>query len=237
MSLKIKNLKKGYQEILIFDDFSLNIEEEKITCILGVSGTGKTTLLNAITGIIPVDSGDTSDFADKTFSYIFQEPRLLKWKTVYGNILFVLKDFYSKKDAESICNKYIDIVGLSKFKNFFPESISGGMEQRVSIARAFAYPSNILIMDEPFKSLDFSLKKNIVDTFINLWHSDKRTVIFVTHDIEEAVYIGDKIFILNSSTPTHIKRELSINIPQKERSKNCHYHYIQASKKTLIGNL
>ncbi|MDD5621797.1 MAG: ABC transporter ATP-binding protein [Actinomycetota bacterium] len=235
MSLKIKNLKKVYADIQIFNDFNLEIEEEKITCILGVSGIGKTLLLNTITGITPADSADISDFSCKTFSYIFQEPRLLRWKTVYGNILFALKDFYSGKEARNICNKYIDIVGLTKFKNYYPAAISGGMEQRVSIARAFAYPSNILLMDEPFKSLDFRLKKNIISTFINLWDSDRRTVIFITHDIEEAAFIGDKIFILSNRLPVHIKKELNIDIPQKERGRD--NKYILKIKKSLTENL
>ncbi len=235
MALTVRNLKKGYTEIPIFENFNLIIEEKKITCILGPSGIGKTTLLNVISGITNADSGDLSDFKGRNFSYIFQEPRLLRWKTVYGNISFVLKDLYSKKETGQITNKYIDMVGLAKFRDYYPDNISGGMIQRVSIARAFAYPSEILIMDEPFKSLDMKLKKNLINSFINLWEIDRRTVIFVTHDVEEAAYIGNNIFILKDSLPTNIKKEVNIDLPQKERLAD--YQKIREIKKILIDNL
>ena len=233
--LTVRNLKKGYTEIPIFENFNLIIEEKKITCILGPSGIGKTTLLNVISGITNADSGDLSDFKGRNFSYIFQEPRLLRWKTVYGNISFVLKDLYSKNETSQITNKYMDIVGLAKFRDYYPDNISGGMAQRVSIARAFAYPSEILIMDEPFKSLDMKLKKNLINSFINLWETDHRTVIFVTHDMEEAAYIGNNIFILKDSLPTNIKKEVNIDLPQKERLAD--YQKIREIKKLLIENL
>lgn len=236
MMLAIRNLKKGYNtQIPIFENFNLIIEENKITCILGPSGIGKTTLLNVISGITDADSGDLSDFKNRNFSYIFQEPRLLRWKTVYDNINFVLKDLYPKKEAGQITNKYIDMVGLTKFRDYYPNNISGGMIQRVSIARAFAYPSEILIMDEPFKSLDMKLKKNLINSFINLWEIDHRTIIFVTHDMEEAAYIGNNIFILKDSMPTNIKKEVNIDLPQRERLDD--YQKIREIKKILIDNL
>ncbi len=235
MSLAIRHLKKSYPQIAVFEDFSLTLRENMITCILGPSGIGKTTLLNIITGISPPDSGDISDFSNKTFSYIFQEPRLLKWKTVYENINFVLRDIYPLQKSHEISEKYIDIVGLSEFRHYYPGQISGGMEQRVSIARAFAYPSDILIMDEPFKSLDHKLKKTLMGAFIQLWESDKRTVISVTHDSEEAAYIGNDIFILEESLPARIKKEMSVDIDQKERLSD--YNSIRQIKRTLIESL
>jgi NitT/TauT family transport system ATP-binding protein len=235
MALTVRNLKKGYSEIPIFENFNLAIEEKKITCILGPSGIGKTTLLNVISGVSFADDGDLADFKGRSFSYIFQEPRLLKWKTVYGNISFVLKDLYPKKETHRIANKYMDMVGLTKVRDYYPDNISGGMAQRVSIARAFAYPSEILIMDEPFKSLDMKLKKNLINSFISLWEIDGRTVIFVTHDVEEAAYIGNNIFILKDSLPTNIKKEVNIDLPQKERLGD--YQKIREIKKLLIDNL
>jgi len=217
MSLEIKKLKKSYPGKMVFNGIDISIKEKKINCLLGVSGIGKTTLLNAICGLTPVDSGDISDFKDKSFSFIFQEPRILNWKTVYGNINFVLKSIYTKKEAEIITKKYISLVGLSEYTNYYPYQISGGMQQRVSIARAFAYPSEILIMDEPFKSLDFKLKTNLMKSFINLWTQDKRTVIFVTHDLDEAVCLGDNIFILDELMPSFIKKEICIILPQNNR--------------------
>jgi len=235
MNLAIKKLFKSYPSIPVFDDFNINIKVNNITCILGPSGIGKTTLLNIISGLTNHDSGDISDFNKKTFSYIFQEPRLLKWKTVYENILFVLKDIFPYEKSKAVTDKIIDIVGLKDFRDYYPDKISGGMSQRVSIARAFAYPSDILLMDEPFKSLDIKLKKKLIDSFFYLWDMDKRTVIFVTHDIDEAAYLGDDIFILEDTRPTSIKNHVTISVTQKERLED--HNKINEIKKMLIDSI
>jgi NitT/TauT family transport system ATP-binding protein len=233
--LKIQKLAKKYSGNIIFENFDLNISPQEISCLLGVSGIGKTTLLNIISGILAFDNGDISDFTDKTFSFIFQEPRLLQWKTLLDNIIFILREKFKKEESLSIASKYLELVGLSSFRDYYPDRVSGGMQQRVSIARAFAYPSDILIMDEPFKSLDFKLKKGLMQAFIDLWENDRRTVIFVTHDIEEAACLGNKIFILNDSIPTSVKLTLDIPVTQKNRLAD--YNCIREIKKQLIENL
>ena len=121
MALAIKNLCKSYPGIQIFDGLDMDVQENKITCILGPYGIGKTTLLNIISGITTPDSGNISDFEGKDFSYIFQEPRLLYWKTVYENISFVLKDAYNEKELQSRVNRYLEIVGLFKFRNILQQ--------------------------------------------------------------------------------------------------------------------
>ena len=219
MALIIKNLYKKYDELVVFKDFSIELPENKISAIIGPSGCGKTTLLNIISGLQPEDSGDFENISGKTISYLFQEPRLIEWKTVWGNIEFVLKNIFGQQQRQKIITDYISLVGLDEFKNYYPRQLSGGMLQRVSIARAFAYPSDILLMDEPFKQLDLKIKKDILSSFLKLWGKDKRTVIFTTHDIEEAVSLGNKIFILNG-LPGKILEDITISGMQENRNIN-----------------
>jgi NitT/TauT family transport system ATP-binding protein len=217
MSLKISNLYKSFRDINLFNNFNIKLKENTITCILGPSGCGKTTLLNIIGKTIEADSGIFNGFENKKLSYIFQEPRLLPWKTVRENISFVLNENNESAKNNSIIDEYLKLVELDKFVNFYPSKLSGGMKQRVAIARAFAYSSDIILMDEPLKALDLKLKLNLIKAFQRIWQFDKRTVIFVTHDIDEALLLGNDIFVF-SKTPVTIKKRFSIT--SKERNLN-----------------
>jgi NitT/TauT family transport system ATP-binding protein len=216
MDLAIENLNKSFGELVVFNTFSLKIAEGKITCILGPSGCGKTTLLNIIGGLVKADSGKFLGLENKVISYIFQEPRLLKWKNVRENIEFVLKDLYPRKTRLKITDQYIEQVKLTPFKYFYPDNLSGGMKHRTAIARAFVYPSDILMMDEPFKGQDLKQKLSLINLLLELWKNDTRTVIFVTHDIEEAVLLGDEIIVLGS-LPAKILKKFTNNIQREER--------------------
>ena len=195
MKLSLKNINKVYNNQNIYQNFDIEIDRGVITCILGPSGCGKTTLLNIIGGIIQPDSGTMDGFDGIRFSYIFQEPRLLPWKTVRGNIEFVLDDEMSKTERRQRATELIKKVELEKFADYYPSQLSGGMRQRVSIARAFACPSDIILMDEPLAGLDINLKNNMLEWFSQIWQADRRTVIFVTHDVDEAIAIGQDIFV------------------------------------------
>jgi NitT/TauT family transport system ATP-binding protein len=217
MAFILSNINKKFGDLHVLKDLSMKVEEHQLVCILGPSGCGKTTLLNIISGVFPADQGEISGFEKKSISYLFQETRLLRWKTVEENIDFVLKDRLSKSQRTEIINHYIDMVGLRDFGNYYPDKLSGGMKQRVAIARAFAYPADILIMDEPFKGLDMQLKTALMQAFISLWLMDKRSTFFVTHDIDEALRLGEKIYVL-TERPGEVKGIVSIDIPHEERN-------------------
>ncbi len=206
----------------MFKNFSIDIRENAISCILGPSGCGKTTLLNILCKSENIESGELIGFDDKKFSYIFQEPRLMPWKTVKQNITFISKDIYSKSESSKIADNYIKLVNLSEFSNFYPHQLSGGMKQRTTIARAFSYPSDIILMDEAFSGLDIKLKHNLIKAFRKLWNKDKRTVIFVTHDFDEALLLGNDIYLF-SENPVKILKKFEISIPENKREINDPY--------------
>lgn len=210
MAIDIKNLYKSYGELVICEDFNMTLENEKITGLLGPSGCGKTTLLNILAGLEEYDSGTIDGLEGKTLSYIFQEDRLIPWSTVKDNIVFVLKSIYDDHEGGRIADEYLQMVGLKDYAHYYPHQLSGGMKQRVAIARAFAYPADILLMDEPFKGLDLDLKTGLIESFLRLWEEDKRTVIFVTHDLEEARSLGHYIYHLDHR-PLRIKEKVRVN--------------------------
>ncbi|MGL1892781.1 MAG: ABC transporter ATP-binding protein [Spirochaetaceae bacterium] len=216
MDIKLNNINFTYKDLPIFTDLNLTINKGKVTVILGPSGCGKTTLLNLISNTLKPDSGVIQLPDNFELSYIYQEPRLLPWKTTEQNIKFVL-DNLPLDGANKRVQYYLEQLELFEFKNYYPNQLSGGMRQRVSIARAFAYPSNSILMDEPFKGLDLALKLNLFKLFNNLWRKEERTAIFVTHDIHEAILLGDEIIVL-SKRPVTIKKHITNPIPHTQRT-------------------
>lgn len=233
MGLRIENLNKNYAEIPIYRDFSIDFTEGIITCILGPSGCGKTTLLNIIGGITLPDSGSFYGFEGKIMSYIFQDPRLLPWKTVRGNIEFVMDSSHDDMERKKESDRLISLVELDGFDSYYPSRLSGGMRQRVSIARAFACHSDIILMDEPLKGLDVTLKQNMIRTFTRIWKTDRRTVIFVTHDVDEAILLGEEIIVM-SRPPVqivaheNIKETVEKRLPGSDQFKNLKQKLIKA---------
>lgn len=201
----LEKISKAYGDLTVLDEFDLQIEEGKVTCLFGPSGCGKTTLLNVVSGLIKKDSGRILGLENKRISYIFQEPRLIPWMTVEENIYFVIKNIISKEEAAQLVIKYLEYVDLIDFKNHYPHELSGGMKQRVAIVRAFAYPSQLLMMDEPFQGLDKELKMGLIESFKKIWEREKRTVLLVTHDEEDAKLLANEIYYL-TGLPLHVKR-------------------------------
>ncbi|HAT4245079.1 TPA: ABC transporter ATP-binding protein [Clostridium perfringens] len=198
MSIKLINIEKNFGNKKIYDKFSLTFEEGKINCILGKSGCGKSTLLNIIANLEEINSGKIIGVPEK-IAYVFQEDRLIEWNSIYTNMELPLLKFYTKDEREEKIKNILREVELEDYINSYPKELSGGMRQRANIARALLYNGELLLMDEPFKSLDKSSKENIIKIFKKNHLEKNNTVIMVTHDINEALSLGDNIFILGGS--------------------------------------
>lgn len=196
--MKLVNLSKRFDNKVIFDNLNLEIPENKITVIIGNSGTGKTTLLNILGGLTSYD-GLIQD-KPSNMSFVFSEPRLVNNLTVFGNLEYVLKHIEPDKNKrkETIDN-VLSAVELLEYKDYYPRELSTGMAQRVAIARAFIVPSDMIVMDEAFRGLDVGLKNRLMNYFIRLWNENKKTVVTVTHDISEAIYLADRIYLFSGS--------------------------------------
>jgi NitT/TauT family transport system ATP-binding protein len=217
MSLKLDSITKRFGELTVFKDLSLSFAEGEISVILGPSGCGKTTLLNIISGADTSFEGTLSLPPDFSASYLFQEPRLLPWKTVAENLEFVLPPTVPKNEIPSIIEDHLDLVNLREFANYYPGQLSGGMKQRAAMARAFSFPATTILMDEPLQGLDLHLQLKLTRALLHLWERERRTIIYVTHTIQEAVLLGDTIIVL--SDPPAVKlMEIDVPIVQQERS-------------------
>lgn len=184
--ISIRNFSKRYKNLTVYENFNLDINEGEITCVLGESGCGKTTLLNAVAGLIDYDG----EITKKSVSYVFQTPRLIPNLTVEGNLKFI--------GAQSDWAAHmLERVGLTNKKSEYPAFLSGGEAQRVSLARAFLKKADLLLMDEPFSSLDLKTKISIMELFKELQNEEGKSVLFVTHDIDEALFLADRIILLN----------------------------------------
>jgi sulfonate transport system ATP-binding protein len=200
----------GENTVTALQDISFTMQRGEFLCIVGQSGCGKSTLLRIMAGIDPVHEGTVKingkpvTGPDKSRGVVFQESRLLDWMSVSQNVGFPLSGM-SKAEKTALVNDYVSLVGLSDFKNSYPRELSGGMAQRVSIARALVNQPEVLFMDEPFGALDYMTKINMQNELLKIRNNNTMTVIFVTHDIDEAVYLSDKILVM-SKNPGKIKK-------------------------------
>lgn len=186
--IELKNIIKKYGDKTVYDNFSFAFEDGKITALLGESGAGKTTLLNIIAGLTDYD-GEVKK--EGGVSFVFQTDRLIKNLTVFENLKLILRDINDKVIDDALFS-----VGLLSAKNLYPKELSAGMARRVAILRAFLYPSEILLMDEPFINLDVSLKFSLMETVKKMQKKTPKTVVFVTHDIKEAVSLADRVAVV-----------------------------------------
>lgn len=203
----------------VLDDLSFSIGKGEFVCILGPSGSGKSTLLRLLSGLLPVGegqlrfNGQNVDGAQPGVSLVFQNANLMPWRTVAENIRLPLE--VSGK-ANGVPQAMINLVGLLGFEDTLPGDLSGGMAQRVAIARALVQDPDLLLMDEPFGSLDAITRERMGDELLRIWGAEHKTVVLVTHDIAEAVYLADRVLVL-SERPARLKLDLAIDLPRPRR--------------------
>jgi NitT/TauT family transport system ATP-binding protein len=204
---------------MALQDVTFEVAENEFLCILGPSGCGKSTILNILSGLEPVTAGSVTIHGHNRSSqpligYIFQEPRLLPWLTARENIKFAVDQLRLPLiESEARIRENLDLVGLSKFSSTYPHELSGGMQQRVAIARAFAVDPHILLMDEPFSSLDEITARSMRKLLLGLWEHHKKTIMFVTHNMFEAAFLSDRILLMTRH-PGTIYKVITAGLPR-----------------------
>lgn len=218
-----RNVVKTYPtkdgDILAVDNLSLEVADGEFVCVVGPSGCGKSTFLRILAGLTPLTSGSVEIIRDaKTKkplnSMVFQEYAIYPWKTVWDNVAFGLEmRGVPKAERRSRTELWLKRVGLSRFADYYPHQLSGGMKQRVSIARALANDPEVLLMDEPLGALDAQTRLVLQDELLKLWDAERKTVVYVTHSIDEAILLGDRIIIMTAH-PGTTKAEFTVEIPR-----------------------
>lgn len=218
IKVAVKNLTKSFGNLMVLNDISFDVYDGEFLCIVGPTGCGKTTFLNSLTKIYAADSGsilvDGEEINSKkqNLAYVFQENSTMEWLKVQENVEFGLRTKHlSEEIIKARADEVIKIVGLEKYRNYYPSQLSASMLQRVVIARAFATEPDLLLMDEPYGQLDLILKYKLEDELLKLWKKNHTTVIFITHNIEEAIYLSDRILVLTNK-PTTIKTSMPNNV-------------------------
>ncbi|MGC6175092.1 ABC transporter ATP-binding protein [Lacrimispora sp. 38-1] len=197
--LSVKEISKNFQELIVLENINFEVGDKEIVAIIGPSGCGKSTLLNIISGLEKADMGVISG-AERTIACVFQDDRLLPWRNVWENISLVREE----EDRVRI-QELIEAVGLKGFETYYPKQLSGGMKKRCGIARAFYYQGELLMMDEPFQGLDYSLRREMMQMLLKIWKSNKQSVLLITHEIEEALTLASKILVLSGRPGSVVK--------------------------------
>jgi NitT/TauT family transport system ATP-binding protein len=217
---QIRNHLGRKEKLTVLKDFYLDIEEGEFLSLLGPSGCGKSTFLNILAGLDDYDGGeillDGKKLQKISFDrgIVFQSYALLPWRTVRKNLEVGLEiRGVPKKERQKIARQYLELVGLSAFENQYPHQLSGGMRQRVAIARVLAYHPEILLMDEPFAALDAQTRETLQIELLRIWEADKKTILFVTHSIDEAILLSDRVAFM-SARPGYIKEIINIDLPR-----------------------
>lgn len=226
MRIVVENVDKKFvdnnkREVTALENINFTINEEEIVVLVGPSGCGKSTLLNIVGGLLSPTKGQVyfegTNGREPNLGIVFQEIALFPWRTVFQNVIFGLEERgVPKKEREEKGKHYIDMVGLTGFENAFPKQLSGGMKQRAGIARALSIEPDLLLMDEPFSALDAQTRTIMQEELLTIWNRTRLSTLYVTHNIQEAVYLGDRVIVL-SRHPGKIKSIINIDLPKMGR--------------------
>ena len=219
IKVQVKNLKKKFGDLLVLDNTSFNIKKGEFVCLVGPTGCGKTTFLNLLVKLIePTEGeilidGEPADPKKHNLSFVFQEPSCLPWQTVKQNLQFNLEiKHYPKNEIKKRVDCMAKLLGLENVCESYPRELSASAQQRVVIGRSFAMYPDLLLMDEPYGQMDIKMRYYLEDEVLKLRQETGATVIFITHNVEEAVYLAERVLIM-SSKPTTIKEEVTIDLP------------------------
>src|SRR5438132_9956740 len=237
IALEVTGLRKSYtkngQALQILDIARFAAREGEFITVIGPSGCGKSTFLHIMGGFIPADRGAIRVYGRDVSGpgpdrgMMFQEFALFPWKTVAGNVAWgVETQGVPRAEIEAVVERQLELTGLADFRNHYPAELSGGMKQRTALARVLAFNPKVLLMDEPFGALDAQTRETMQEEVTRLWERTKKTIVFVTHDIEEAVYLGDRVVVL-TARPGRIREEVKIELPRPrsleiKKSMQCH---------------
>jgi|SRR4051812_13905835 NitT/TauT family transport system ATP-binding protein len=236
MFLSIQNVQKSFANEQVLKDINLNIEKGEFVSLLGPSGCGKSTLLNIVAGLLSPSEGNitlenqTIIKPGKDRGMVFQQPALFPWLSVEENVMFPLKKEMKKKEARELAQKYLQLVQLSPYAKHSPHELSGGMQQRVAIARALAMNPRVLLMDEPFGALDEQTRIRLHAELEKIWMETKKTILFVTHSIQEAIKLSDRIIVMGAH-PGTILKDIHVKI---ERPRERHIHEIAQYEEIIM---
>jgi sulfonate transport system ATP-binding protein len=229
--VEVRDLSKSYllggRELEVLRDINFTLEDHSLVTVVGKSGCGKTTLLRLMCGLETVSKGsvhldrNSGNTSPPKASIVFQEPRLMPWLTVGQNIAFSMARDSDKDRVRKTLDFYLNLLGLTDFKDAYPSQISGGMAQRVSLGRTLCFDSDVILMDEPFGALDAFTRRNLQKELINIFLSQRKTILFVTHDVDEAIFLGQRVLVMDQG---RLIREIEVNLayPRDPLSKECY---------------
>ena len=223
VKIRVNNLTKRFGDLTVLNSINFTIKRGEFLAIVGPTGCGKTTFLNCLSKLMPVTDGEILIDGEEAnpkkhnLAFVFQEPTCLPWRTVRENVAYGMEvKGVGKEEREKRASDIMDLVGLSSCADLYPNQVSASMMQRITVSRAFAVNPDLLLMDEPYGQLDVKLRFYLEDELVNLWQKLNSTILFVTHNIEEAVYVAQRVLVLTNK-PTTVKAEIEIDLPRPRK--------------------